>query len=118
MRQALRSLIILLVVLLIISFFGYRFEHPKSGLSSGLGGANSTLALVHRSASYQNGEKVLVSFKGPEKVPALGIIRGVTQTDYIVQLDKTVVTVPRNQIVGHEILLLPFIGYIFSIVGL
>jgi hypothetical protein len=107
----------LLGFILLLTIFGLHLNHPRSGLNNALGSASSNLIIDKSQKSYNNGDRVLVSIKGVQPSPWLGQIKAITQDAYIVQTEKALITIPKQNISGKMVLLIPFLGYFYSILG-
>ena len=95
---------------------GFRINHLQGGIGSALGSAKSSLALYKHGTSAEVGSKVIVNVNsvGPE----LGIVKAATESSLDVDLGATFIRVERTQVLGKLIAVIPFLGYVFGIVGL
>jgi hypothetical protein len=113
-----RPIIYLVIVGLIFTLFGFRVAHPKSGLRSAAGEANTALVAYKHSDTFQVGDKVVIRLDEKSKSPAIGIVRTIEKEDFVVQTGDLILTVPNEKVSGKLLGVFPFIGSIFTIIGL
>ena len=112
-----KSKVIVLVAILGILFaFGIRVAHPQDGLQSAMGSAKSSLVVYKGSDSYAVGQKVLVEVAGSGN--QLGVIKSATPEAVDVDTRVSFVRVKQEDVVGRMIVIIPFFGTLFNIVGL
>lgn len=107
-----------LIFILLFTLLGFRVAHPKSGLKSAAGGAASSLVAYRHASHYTTGDKVVVVLPKKDISPAIGIVRSTTDRDVQVQTNELVVNVAYAEVKGKLIGVLPFIGMIFSAIGM
>jgi hypothetical protein len=96
---------------------GLHLIHPKSGLGSAIGSASSTLDVVKKEKDYSINDRVMVNIRGTQPSPWLGQIKAITPDAYIIDSDKSLITIPKENVTGKNVVLLPFFGYLYSIFG-
>lgn len=117
MERVVRPVVYLAIAGLIFTLFGFRLGHPKSGLSSAAGAANTSLVVYKKSSTYETGNKVLIKIADPKISPSIGIIRTIDDSTLLVQTGEFAVTTPRDQVMGKILGVFPFIGILFNFVG-
>jgi len=111
------KVIIGVVVGLVLLFaLGIRVTHPQSGMEHALGSAESSIAIYRVTDSYSLDDKVVVAL--PENGPALGIVRGVVDGSLDVQIGGTLYRLAIDDVDGKMVVIIPFLGYPLSWVGL
>lgn len=118
MRNWIRSIAVILVLAVVFSMLGLRVAHPKSGLSSAVGSAKSSLVIYKVSETYTPGQRLLVNTGDRNVDPVVSIARTVTETTVDVQTGTMLVQVANNDVKGRIVALFPFIGGLFSAFGL
>ena len=116
--RVIRVGLIIGAVFLLLNIFNVQVIHPKSGLGSAIGSASSTIDLVKKQKSYEINDRVIVKIKGMQPSPWLGRIKAVTRDSYIVDSNKSLITIPKENISGKMLVLLPFLGYLYSLFGI
>ena len=113
-----RGKVIIAVVVALVLFFalGIRVTHPQSGMEHALGSAESSIAIYRVTENYSLDDKVVVAL--PENGPALGVVRGVVDGSLDVQIGGTLYRLSLDDVNGKMIVIIPFLGYPFSWVGL
>jgi len=77
------------------------------------------LALWHTSSRRTlKLDKVIIRLEEKSKSPAIGIVRTIQETGFVVQTGDLILTVPQSQIAGKLLGVFPFIGSIFTILGM
>jgi len=106
-----------LVLALILFLFGFRLTHPQDGLSNALGSAKSSIAIVKKSSVYKSGDKIVAQ---PQvgKSPVLGIIASAEGGSLELILENSVARTTPEKVSGKLVLVIPFVGYLLSVVGL
>jgi hypothetical protein len=115
--RIIRIIAALLGIVLLLTVFGFHINHPRSGLSNAIGSASSNLVIDKKQKTYNLNDRVLVSIKGAQPSPWFGQIKGVTLDNYLVQTEKALITIPKENISGKMVVLVPFLGYLYQIVG-
>ena len=118
LSKILRYLIIALLFIGILSLIGIRFEHPKSGLKSALGSADSSIAIYWHTNTVSKGSKIVVNLGIKDKDPALAIVSNVSGKDIDVQAGSQLQRLTPDKVKGKLLAILPFVGYLFKIIGL
>ena len=118
MSRVARPIIYLAIAGLIFTLFGFRVAHPQSGLRSAAGEANTSLVAFKHSDAFQVGDKVVIRLDEKSKSPAIGIVRTIENKDFVVQTGDLILTVPSEKVLGKLLGVFPFIGSIFTIIGL
>jgi len=104
------------VALVILFALGIRVTHPQSGMEHALGSAESSIAIYRVTDNYSLDDKVVVAV--PENGPALGIVRGVVDGSLDVQIGGTLFRLGLDDVNGKMVVIIPFLGYPLSWVGL
>ena len=107
-----------LIFILIFTVLGFRVAHPKSGLRSAAGAADTSIVAYRNSDNLSRGDKVLIRLEKSSISPAIGIIESIEADSVRVQTGDLLLSLPREAVKGKLIGVFPFIGTIFTIVGL
>jgi hypothetical protein len=118
MSRAIRPIVYLAIIGVVFTLFGFRVAHPQSGLRSAAGEANTSLVAYKQSENFEVGDKVIIRLEEKSKSPAIGIVRTIEESGFVVQTGDLSLTVPKEQVAGKLLGVFPFIGSIFTIVGL
>lgn len=118
MSRVLRPVAYLAIAVILFTLLGFRVAHPKSGLRSTAGEANTSLVVYRHSGTFEVGDKVVIKLDESSKSPAIGIIRTIEKNDFVIQAGDLILAVPTKQISGKLLGVLPFLGSIFTIIGL
>jgi len=118
MSRVVRPVAVLAIIAILFTLLGFRVAHPKSGLSSAAGAANTSLVAYKSSDTYEVGDKVIIKLDESSKSPAIGIVRTIEEKNFVVQTGDLILTVPTQQMSGKLLGVFPFIGSIFTILGL
>jgi hypothetical protein len=118
LNRVIRPVAILAVIAILFTLLGFRVAHPKSGLRSAAGEANTSLVAYKHSDTFAVGDKVIIKLDESSKSPAIGIVRTIEKEDFVVQTGDLILTVPNKQMSGKLLGVFPFIGSLFTIVGL
>ena len=110
------KLIALVAIIVVLFSFGFRLIHPENGLSSAMGSAKSSVVLYKHSGEYAVGSKVVVEVAGQGK--QTGIVKSATADSVDVDTKVAFVRVKQEDVLGKLIVVVPFFGTIFGIVGL
>jgi hypothetical protein len=108
---------ILLAVILLFAV-GFRWGHPKDGLSNALGSANSGIVVYHKGSSISVGSKVISGVSAPAKGPVIAVVTAVSGDNVEIQTGKKLIRVKKTEISGKLLVVVPFVGAVLSIVGL
>lgn len=117
-KKLVRYPLIAILILLLGFFLGFRFEHPHSGLKNALGSAQSSIALYRSTTSFNTGDIVLVNTGAKELDPALAKVSNVSKDGVDIQSGPQIQRVEANAVKGKLLVIIPFIGSVFSTVGL
>lgn len=117
MNRVIRPVAILAVIAILFTALGFRVAHPKSGLRSAAGEANTSLVAYKHSDTFEVGDKVIIKLDEKSKSPAIGIVRTIEEKDLIVQTGDLILTVPNKQVSGKLLGVFPFLGSVFTILG-
>jgi hypothetical protein len=107
-----------LAVLLLLFAFGFRWGHPKDGLTNALGSAKSTIVIYHKTSSVTVGSKVISAVDAPGQGPVIAIVNAASGENVDLQAGAKLVRVKSSQISGKLLAVVPFIGSLLSVVGL
>lgn len=118
MSRVAKPLSYALVFILIFTLLGFRVAHPKSGLRSAAGAADTSIVAYRSSDSLSRGDKVVVRIEKSSISPAIGIIDSIEQDTVRVQTGDLVLNVPREAIKGKLVGVFPFIGTLFTLIGM
>ena len=110
------KLIALAAIAVVLFTLGFRVIHPENGLSSAMGSAKSSVVVYKHSSSYAIGSKVVVEVAGQGKQS--GIVKSATPETVDVDTRVAFVRVKQEDVLGKLIVVIPFFGTIFGIVGL
>ena len=95
---------------------GLRLAHPQLGLESALGAAKTTVVIYKKSKDVTDGAKVVVKLN--EGGMGLAIVSEVNEDSIDVNLESKFERIPKNEIGGNLLAVLPFIGILFGVIGL
>ena len=112
-----KTKVIATAALLVVLFaLGFRAGHPQDGLKSAMGSAKSSVVLYKHSGSYAVGQKVVVVVAGQGL--QTGIIKAATPEAVDVDTRAAFIRVNQSEVSGKLILVIPFFGTVFSLIGL
>lgn len=119
MNKTLRTRIAIALVVLVLAYAGgIRISHPHSGLKNSLGSAQSGLVVYKTGSDFAKDAKVIVKTEEKDKSPVLAFVVAVNKDSYDIQSDAAIVRVKKDQAKGKLILMVPFLGSFFGLVGL
>jgi hypothetical protein len=118
LNRVIRPVAVLAIIAILFTLLGFRVAHPKSGLRSAAGEANTSLVAYKHSDTFAVGDKVIIKLDESSKSPAIGIVRTIEEENFVVQTGDLILTVPKEQMSGKLLGVFPFIGSLFTIVGL
>lgn len=118
MSRVAKPLSYALVFILIFTLLGFRVAHPKSGLRSAAGAADTSIVAYRSSDSLSRGDKVVIRIEKSSMSPAIGIIDSIEQDTVRVQTGDLLLNVPREAIKGKLVGVFPFIGTLFTLIGM
>lgn len=118
MKRAGRPIAFALIFILVFTLLGFRVAHPKSGLRSAAGAADTSLVAYKHTESYSRGDKVIVKLEKSDISPAIGIIQMIEPNSVQVQTGDLLLNLPKDSVKGKLFGVFPFIGTLFTIVGL
>lgn len=110
------KLIALAAILVLLFTLGFRAVHPENGLQSAMGSAKSSIVVYKHSSQYAVGSKVVVEVAGQGKQS--GIVKSATAETVDVDTRVAFVRVKQADVLGKLIVVVPFFGTIFGLVGL
>lgn len=110
------KLIALAAIAALLFALGFRAIHPEDGLSSALGSAKSSIVFYKASSDYSVGSKVVVEVAGGGKQS--GIVKSATAESVDVDTRVAFVRVKKADVLGKLIVVVPFFGTLFGVVGL
>ena len=110
------KLIALVAILVVLFAIGFRAVHPQDGLQSVMGSAKSSIVIYKSSGEYAVGSKVVVEVAGQGKQS--GIVKSASEGSVDVDTRAAFVRVKQEEVLGKLILVVPFFGTIFGIIGL
>lgn len=110
------KLIALAAILVLLFTLGFRAVHPENGLQSAMGSAKSSIVVYKHSSQYAVGSKVVVDVAGQGKQS--GIVKSATAETVDVDTRVAFVRVKQADVLGKLIVVVPFFGTIFGLVGL
>ena len=106
----------ILLAFILLFVVGIRATHPKSGLDHALGSAASSVAVYRVTDSLAMDDKVVVQLSGEGS--ALGIVRGVADGSYDVQVGSQLYRLNTQDIRGKMLVIIPFVGSLLGAIGL
>jgi hypothetical protein len=112
-----KPLAVVIVASLVLFLFGFRLVHPQDGLSNALGSAQSSIAVVKKANLYKSGDKIVAEAQ-VGKSPVLGVIASAENGSLELILDNSVARTTPEKVSGKLVAVIPFVGYLFSAVGL
>ncbi|CAN2226504.1 hypothetical protein MCEMRE185_01350 [Candidatus Nanopelagicaceae bacterium] len=118
MSTNLKRITAVLGVLILLSLFGVRVGHPNSGLSTALGSASSSVVIYKANKNLSVGDKIFGASQDPKLSPVLGEVADKGDDYYTVQNGKFLERITKEDTRGKMIVVIPFFGYLFNIVGL
>lgn len=107
-----------LIALVLLFSLGFRWGHPKDGLSNALGSANSGIVVYHKGSNFSVGSKVISGLDAPAKGPVLAVVNAIGGNNVEIQTGKKLMRIKKSQISGKLFIVIPFVGSILSVVGL
>lgn len=110
------KLIAAVAVLVLLFALGIRIGHPQDGLESAMGSAKSSLVLYKHSGSYSVGDKVVVVVA--DQGLQSGIVKSASDESVDVDTRAAFVRVSQKDVSGKLLVVIPFFGIIFDVVGL
>ena len=112
-----KSRVIALVAILVVLFaLGFRAAHPQDGLSSAMGSAKSSVVIYKKSSDYVTGQKVVVIVAGMGH--ETGLIKSSTKDTVDVDTRSAFVRVKKEEVLGKLVVVVPFFGVVFNLIGL
>ena len=110
------KLIALAAILVVLFTLGFRAVHPQDGLTSAMGSAKSSIVVYKHGGTFEVGQKVVVEVSGQGKQS--GIVKAATADSVDVDTRAAFVRVKQDEVLGKLILVVPFFGTLFGIIGL
>ena len=118
MSTKLKRLIVVVLIVGLFGIFGIRIGHPQSGLSTALGSASSSLVVYKSTQDLNVGAKYFGEILVKDQSPALGEVTEVGKDFYTIRNGNFLERVTKEDTRGRMIVVIPFFGYLFNIVGL
>lgn len=109
-------LIALAAILVVLFALGFRGVHPENGLSSAMGSAKSSIVIYKPAGEYAVGAKVVVEVSGQGKQS--GIVKAATAETVDVDTRAAFIRVNQKDVLGKLIVVIPFFGTLFGLIGL
>ena len=107
------------ILIIVVAFFaGLRIDHPHSGLKKALGSAKASIALYRSTTSFGAGDTVVVNTGDKNLDPALARVSNVSNDGVDIQSGPQIQRVEAQAVKGKLLVIIPFIGSLFSIIGL
>ena len=107
------------ILIIVVAFFaGLRIDHPHSGLKNALGSAKSSIARYRSTTSFGAGDTVVVNTGDKNLDPALARVSNVSNDGVDIQSGPQIQRVEAQAVKGKLLIIIPFIGSLFSIIGL
>ncbi|MFM1865104.1 MAG: hypothetical protein RL677_884 [Actinomycetota bacterium] len=88
------------------------FEHPQSGLTTGLGSANTAIVAVSPNADIEPSSTIIAEIDGKKILVA---VTQVSADKYLVYTGQSPAVVDANDVVGRALFVIPFIGNLMGI---
>lgn len=110
------KLIALGAILVVLFTLGFRVGHPQDGLQSAMGSAKSSLVVYKHGSEFAVGQKVVVIVAGSGT--QTGIVKSATPETVDVDTKAAFVRVNQDEVLGKLVVVVPFFGTIFSLIGL
>jgi Tfp pilus assembly protein PilX len=118
LSNLLRIVVIVALVFGLLSIAGLRVAHPKSGLRSALGAAETSIAVYHKTTKISKGERIVVDSGASNSDPALAVVNNVSGDDLDIQINSNLVRVSvKKDLHGKLIAVVPFVGYVLGLFG-
>ncbi|MEN9324363.1 MAG: hypothetical protein RL414_117 [Actinomycetota bacterium] len=118
MSRIIKGLVPAVVVILLLGFLGIRIGHPRSGLSTALGSASSSVVIYKSTQNLSVGNKYFGDNDVKALSPVLGQVSEVGKDFYTIKNGKFLERVTKKQVRGKMLVVIPFLGYLFGAVGL
>ena len=110
------KLIAVAAIFVVLFAIGFRVVHPENGLESAMGSAKSSIVIYKSSSDYKVGHKVVVEVAGQGK--QTGIVKSASDGSVDVDTLAAFVRVKNEDVSGKLIIVIPFFGTLFGLVGL
>lgn len=107
-----------LIFILVFTLLGFRVAHPKSGLRSAAGAADTSLVAYRYSEDLKRGDKVVIKIEKSSISPAIGIVESVENDTVKVQTGELLLSVSKASVKGKLVGVFPFIGTLFKFIGM
>ena len=105
------------ILILSAAAFDLRISHPHSGLRNALGSASSGIVVYKQTNQIEVGDKVVVKIESVDQSPVLAIVRSVSKTKIEIQSSSKNEVVNKNATYGKLVLMIPFLGTLFQVLG-
>ena len=118
MNRVAKPVALALIFVLLFTLMGFRVAHPKSGLRSAAGAADTSLVAYKKSETYARGDKVIIELEKKSISPAIGIVQLIEENTFQVQTGDLLISVPKESIKGKLFGVFPFVGVLFTIISM
>lgn len=118
MNRVARPIIYALIFVLVFTLLGFRVAHPKSGLRSAAGEADTSLVAYRQSDTLQRGDKVVIRIEKSSISPAIGIVDSIENGNVRVQTGELLLNVPKESVKGKLVGVFPFVGTLLTLIGM
>ena len=112
-----KNVLIALGLIVVLFVLGFRVEHPHSGFKTAVGSAASSIVVVKHSGAYAVGDKVVAASASKELSPVLGQVSAVNGTSYSIGNGVFLESVDVSKVNGKMVVVIPFLGYLFDLIG-
>ena len=118
MNRVTKPITYALVFILIFTLLGFRVAHPKSGLRSAAGAADTSIVAYRLTDDLKRGDKVIIKIEKSSISPAIGIVDAVENDSVRVQTGEMFLSVPKDSVKGKLVGVFPFIWTLFTLIGM
>jgi len=118
MSPMIKRLTVVVVLLGLVGVFGIRIGHPQSGLSNALGSASSSVVIYKSTKNLSVGSKYFGAIEVRDQSPVLGEVTEAGKDFYTIRNGNFLERVTKEDTRGKMIVVIPFLGHLFNIVGL
>ena len=116
-RRWFKVLLAIVAVELVSTLMGVGVAHPKAGLSTALGSAQSSIVIYRQTDEIGAGDRVVANVEG-DLSPVFGVVVSTEGDSLAVQFGGSFFSVESEDIKGKMIVVVPFFGAFFGIFGL
>lgn len=115
LAPTLYTVIPIVILILLLSFFKISFVHPHSGLKTAMGEANSTVMIVQSKNSYSVGDNVVGESNLPDGNPVFGVIAAEGDGVYMLNGNQGFIAVKHGDMDGKVLAIAPWWGKLASL---